>query len=245
MKSRLFALLLCLCFACAIPVFAEEASVEADPLAAFRYWIEMEYPSFEIIADRAGSVARRTDIPVTGDRVTIHPDGSFVVDVPQRNARLSSAQPFGWLYYTQDYMAQQDQNDCTYSNIPAFMVQKDIHILYLERIDNTEAQILILDPVAATNWITDLSADDPDTGATMLQAAHQAGIRDCLLKTVGQHQYLVVNDFYDMYGYVFYETVVSGIPLTAVVLFQGGLTEDSIAFFEDALSELTLSAITR
>lgn len=243
MKIRLFAVLLCLFTAFAVAAFAEDDSVEADPQAVFLQWIELGFPDMDEVTDRAGTAAARTGIPKTEDEVTIRPDGSYVVVAAQENARFESAQPFGWIYFTQDYMAQQEQNDNMQDNIPAFMIKNGIHLLYQERVDFIDAYIGVSDFVGAKGTIVNLSDDDPRAEWLMLTLARQSGLSDYEIKTIGRHQYLVIRDFNESKGYVFYETVVNGIPFAAITFYGNALTPDSAAFFEDALSEISFSTV--
>ena len=250
MKTRLVSIVICICLLAGVSIAGAETEAAAEEEQnRLLYWAEQEFPEIVEITDRAQSSAGRNKYPATNDIVTIHQDGSYVVVVPDEHVQFASPQPFGWVYFTQDYAAQKEQNDSfaeqrSGQSMPEMMIHDGAHVLYWEKIDNVIAEFVVEDLIGIADMFYDFREMDREAAMTLTGELIGAGFRNFEIKLIGDFQYVIIRDLVSDYGLVFYATIVEGVPVFARVMFENSFNDVSSEFFESALADLSISAVS-
>ena len=240
MKTRLTALLLCMLLLCLPFARAEEEPEfpEGWELADLSEVIHPELTEIEWDTDRAEKAPAQVpaSIPETQDRVTIREDGSF--EILCGDLRISSPQPFGWLYYTQSYEAQKDLYDAGPENL-RLLVETDCHVLFSNTADNVLGALFVQDQLGGAMLI---GAGFPleRTLQALSNKYKSTGQYDVRVAEFGERLYLVVTDLRKNFSV--YQTYVDEIPVAVQMIYSSGFSDVFERFAEETvLAELSLA----
>ena len=244
MKTRLTALLLCMLLLCLPFARAEEEPVipEGWEPADLSEEIPPEMAEIDWNTDRAekAPAPAPASIPETQDRVTIQEDGSF--EILSGDLRISSPQPFGWLYLTQSYAAQEELYNSYINNGSAvleFMMGKGIHLLYSNTADNVEVQLYLQDHLNGTPLIQP-GVPLEKTLKKLSEAFGATGLYDTRVVEFAGRPYAVVT--IPRLNQSIYQTFVDDIPVAVVIIYSSGFSDVFERFAEETvLAELSLA----
>lgn len=181
-------------------------------------------------------------IPLTKDIVTIHEaDGSLMIDTGA--VALQTSEAFGWLYFTQDVVAQWELYSAWDLKLAEALIRDGTH-LYLSDIMTKQLYVTWetedMTGLQSIVWDMDLLTEKEE--AAVKEILHRMGWKDVDIQHYGSHRYVRISDGLDAHGVMLYETVKKDVPCFILVQSETGtLSDRQIAETETVISAFAFS----